>query len=51
MSSDIVENPRGSIVDLEMTQVVDATSSRSWYDNAWGYAVQLLREAVRMVVR
>lgn len=53
MSSDIVKDPRGSIVDLETTQVVDGDLVKvmAWYDNAWGYAAQMLREAVCMVVR
>jgi glyceraldehyde 3-phosphate dehydrogenase len=53
VSSDIVKDPRGSIVDLETTQVVDGDLVKvmAWYDNAWGYAAQMLREAVRMVVR
>lgn len=50
VSSDIVRDPRGSIVDLEMTQVVDGDLVKvmSWYDNEWGYASQMVREAVRM---
>lgn len=53
MSSHIVEDPRGSIVDLETTQVVDGDLVKvmAWYDNAWGCAAQMVREAVRMVVR
>ena len=53
VSSDIVKDPRGSIVDLEMTQVVDGDLVKvmAWYDNEWGYAAQMVREAVRMVAR
>ena len=48
VSSDIVGDPRASIVDLELTKVVDGDLVKvmSWYDNEWGYANQMLREAI-----
>lgn len=51
VSSDIIEDPRASIVDLSMTQVVDGDLVKimSWYDNEWGYANQMVKEAARMV--
>jgi glyceraldehyde 3-phosphate dehydrogenase len=47
VSSDVIGDPRASIVDLELTRVVDGDLVKvmSWYDNEWGYANQLLREA------
>ena len=50
VSSDIVGDPRASIVDLELTKVIDGDLVKvmSWYDNEWGYANQMLREAVSM---
>jgi glyceraldehyde 3-phosphate dehydrogenase len=50
VSSDIVKDPRASIVDLAMTQVVDGDLVKvmSWYDNEWGYSSQLVREALRI---
>ncbi len=47
VSSDIIGDPRASVVDLELTRVVDGDLVKimSWYDNEWGYANQLLREA------
>lgn len=47
VSSDIVQDPRASIVDLNMTQVVDGDLLKvmSWYDNEWGYSAQMVREA------
>lgn len=47
VSSDIVQDSRASIIDLEMTQVVDGDLLKvmSWYDNEWGYANQMVREA------
>jgi glyceraldehyde 3-phosphate dehydrogenase len=51
VSSDIIGDPRASIVDLTMTQVVDGDMVKvmSWYDNEWGYANQMVREAGRMI--
>jgi len=50
VSSDIIKDPRASIVDLEMTQVVDGDLVKvmSWYDNEWGYTNQMIREALRI---
>jgi glyceraldehyde 3-phosphate dehydrogenase len=49
VSSDIVKDPRASIVDLTMTQVVDndLVKVMAWYDNEWGYANQMVREAAK----
>lgn len=51
VSSDIVQDPHASLVDLTMTQVVDGDLVKvmSWYDNEWGYANQMIREACRML--
>ena len=50
VSSDIITDPRASIVDPGMTQVVDGDLVKvmSWCDNEWGYSNQLAREAVRI---
>lgn len=50
VSSDIVQNPHASIVDLTMTQVVDGDLVKvmSWYDNEWGYSNQMVRTAAYM---
>jgi glyceraldehyde 3-phosphate dehydrogenase len=47
VSSDIIGDSRASIVDLELTKVVDGDLVKvmSWYDNEWGYANQMVREA------
>lgn len=52
VSSDIIQDPRASIVDLDMTQVVDGDLVKvmSWYDNEWGYASQMVRQAVSMAL-
>lgn len=51
VSSDIIQDPRASVVDLTMTQVVDSDLVKvmSWYDNEWGYTSQMVREAVALV--
>jgi glyceraldehyde 3-phosphate dehydrogenase len=48
VSSDIIKNNHASIVDLGMTKVVDGDLVKimSWYDNEWGYASQMIREAL-----
>ena len=48
VSSDIIGDPRASVVDLELTRVIDGDLVKimSWYDNEWGYANQMLREAL-----
>ena len=40
VSADIVGNPASSIVDSELTSVVDGTLVKviAWYDNEWGYS-------------
>ena len=50
VSSDVVGDGRASIVDLELTKVVDGDLLKvmSWYDNEWGYASQMVRQAVAM---
>jgi glyceraldehyde 3-phosphate dehydrogenase len=47
VSTDIIQDPRASIIDCTLTQVVDGDLVKvmSWYDNEWGYAAQLVREA------
>ena len=50
VSSDIIQDSRASIIDREVTQVVDGDLVKvmSWYDNEWGYASQMVRQAVSM---
>ena len=47
VSTDIIRDPHASIIDCTLTQVVDGDLVKvmSWYDNEWGYAAQLVREA------
>ncbi|MDP3004090.1 MAG: type I glyceraldehyde-3-phosphate dehydrogenase, partial [Candidatus Azambacteria bacterium] len=48
VSSDILKNPHGSIVDLLMTKVIDNDLVKvlAWYDNEWGYAAMLLKHVL-----
>jgi len=50
VSSDIIGDPRASVVDLDLTKVIDGDLVKimSWYDNEWGYANQVLREALAL---
>ena len=50
VSADIIMDPRASVFDPSMTQVVDGDLVKvmSWYDNEWGYTNQMIREAVRI---
>ena len=52
VSSDIIGDPRASVVDLELTKVIDGDLVKvmSWYDNEWGYANQMVREAMSISV-
>lgn len=48
VSSDVIGDSRASIVDAQMTDVVDGdlVQIMSWYDNEWGYSSQMVREAL-----
>ncbi|HEX5808170.1 MAG TPA: type I glyceraldehyde-3-phosphate dehydrogenase [Anaerolineales bacterium] len=50
VSSDIIKDPRASIIDLEMTRVVDGDLVKilSWYDNEWGFTNQMVRQAQQL---
>ncbi len=43
VSSDFIKNPFSSIVDLELTKVIDGDFVKvvAWYDNEWGYSCRL----------
>jgi glyceraldehyde 3-phosphate dehydrogenase (phosphorylating) len=48
VSVDFIGNPASSIVDLELTQVVDGDFVKifAWYDNEWGYSNRLVEEVI-----
>ena len=45
VSTDILGEPHGSIIDPDFTRVVggDLVKIFSWYDNEWGYAAMLIK--------
>lgn len=49
VSSDIIGRPESSIIDLDMTRVVDGDMVKvlAWYDNEWGYSNRLVEEIIR----
>ena len=51
VSSDIVKDPRASIVQLDLTRVVGGNLVKvmSWYDNEWGFTSQLIQVAVQQL--
>lgn len=44
VSTDLIQTAFGSVVDLQMTRVVDGDLVKvlAWYDNEWGYTQRLL---------
>lgn len=46
VSSDIIKDPRASVVDLGMVRVVDGNLLKvmTWYDNEWGFTNQMIRQ-------
>jgi glyceraldehyde 3-phosphate dehydrogenase len=51
VSSDIVKNPHSSIVDSQLTAVIDGTLVKvvSWYDNEWGYSNRVVDVVQRVL--
>ena len=50
VSSDIIGEPYGAIVDLKFTKVIDGDLVKvlAWYDNEWGYVAILLRHILKI---
>ena len=50
VSSDIIKNKHGAIVDTALTRVVGGTLVKImvWYDNEWGYANMLLKHILSL---
>ncbi|MBK9169646.1 MAG: type I glyceraldehyde-3-phosphate dehydrogenase [Bryobacterales bacterium] len=44
VSTDMMRNPHSSIVDADLTKVLDGTLVKvvSWYDNEWGYSCRIV---------
>lgn len=54
VSSDIIGNKCGSLVDLSLTKVLDSDDKQmvkvvAWYDNEMGYSMQMVRTAKRFL--
>ncbi len=51
VSTDIVKNPASSIVDSQLTAVMDGTMVKliSWYDNEWGYSNRIVDLVQRLL--
>jgi glyceraldehyde 3-phosphate dehydrogenase (phosphorylating) len=51
VSSDIVSSPYSSIVDAQLTAVMDGTMVKvvAWYDNEWGYSNRLVDLAQKVL--
>ena len=49
VSSDVIGEPYGAIVDMAMTKVVDGDLVKvlSWYDNEWGYVATLVQHIMK----
>jgi len=53
VSSDIIKEPYGAIIDLTLTKVVDGDLVKifSWYDNEWGYCAMLIKHIEKIFLR
>jgi glyceraldehyde 3-phosphate dehydrogenase len=51
VSTDIVKSPYSSIVDSQLTAVMDGTMAKviAWYDNEWGYSNRLVELVQRVL--
>jgi glyceraldehyde 3-phosphate dehydrogenase len=51
VSTDIISSPFSSIVDSQLTAVVDGTMLKvvAWYDNEWGYSNRLVDLVTRVL--
>lgn len=49
VSSDIIGEPYGAIIDLKFTKVIDGDLVKvlSWYDNEWGYCATLVKHVLK----
>ena len=52
VSSDIIGEPYGAIVQLDLTKVIDGDLVKilSWYDNEWGYVSTLVRHVAKIAL-
>jgi glyceraldehyde 3-phosphate dehydrogenase len=52
VSTDMLHNPNSSIVDSEMTKVLDGNLCKvlAWYDNEWGYSCRVV-DLIKFLVK
>lgn len=50
VSSDIIREPYGAIIDVGLTRVVGGNLVKvfAWYDNEWGYSATLVEHVIRV---
>ena len=50
VSSDVIGEPYGAIIDLEFTKVIDGDLVKilAWYDNEWGYVAMLVKQVLKI---
>ena len=50
VSSDVIGQPYGAIIDLNLTKVIDGDLVKvfSWYDNEWGYVTTLVKHVEKV---
>lgn len=50
VSSDIIGNPYSTIIDLELTKVIDGDLVKvvAWYDNEWAYSCRMIELALHI---
>jgi glyceraldehyde 3-phosphate dehydrogenase len=53
VSSDIIKSPFSSILDAQLTSVMDGNLVKviAWYDNEWGYSNRCVELAQKVLVR
>jgi glyceraldehyde 3-phosphate dehydrogenase len=51
VSTDIIKNPASSILDAQLTAVMDGTMVKlvAWYDNEWGYSNRIVDVVQRLL--
>ncbi len=51
VSTDIISSPYSSILDSQLTAVIDGTMAKvvAWYDNEWGYSNRLVDLVLRVL--
>lgn len=50
VSTDIIQSPFASVIDSNMTRVVDGDLVKimAWYDNEWGFSNQMIRQLLEI---